>query len=564
MNDHGIAYFSMEIAMDPAMPTYSGGLGILAGDTIGSAANLRVPMVAVTLLHRKGYFRQKLDASGWQTEEPVTWPVEDFLEELPQRVSVTIEQRPVQLRAWQYTMKGCTGFDLPVILLDADLPENSAEDRTLTHFLYGGDARYRLCQEIILGIGGVKMLRALGCQDIKRFHMNEGHASLLTLELMDEQARNAGRKTFTAEDAEAVRALCVFTTHTPVPAGHDKFPLDLVNRVLGRPEIAAMPDLFCCDGLLNMTYLALNLSRYINGVAKKHAEVSRSMFAAYEIDAITNGVRVSTWCAASFQNLFERYIPGWREDNFSLRNAISLPLDEVWNAHLTAKRKLLEHVNWVACANLSEDALTLGFARRAAAYKRADLLIRDVCRLKSIAAKAGRLQIIYAGKAHPYDESGKKLIQQIFQAREGLQPEVRLIYLENYDMNLAKLLTAGVDVWLNTPQPPLEASGTSGMKAALNGVPSLGILDGWWIEGCIEGVTGWAIGELLTTPDPNVDRTPQDADSLYRKSEEAVMPTFYQDRERFLKMMRQSIALNGSFFNTQRMLHQYVLKAYFR
>jgi len=556
-----VAYFSMEIALEPSIPTYSGGLGVLAGDTLRSAADLRVPMVGVTLLHRKGYFYQQLDASGWQTEQPAEWVVEDYLQEMSPRVAVTLEGRQVMIRAWKYKVHGPPDFYVPVYLLDVDLPENSEWDRTLTDYLYGGDLHYRLCQETVLGIGGVRMLRALGYTDVGRFHMNEGHASLLTVALLDEQAKSAGHKAFTREDVEEVRRKCVFTTHTPVPAGHDKFPLDMVMHVLGRDEMAGMKDVFCCGDELNMTYLALNLSHYVNGVAKKHAEVSQHMFARYQIDAITNGVHVATWMAPALQALFDQHMPGWHEDSFSLRYALSIAPEEIWGAHMEAKRQLIDWVNRGANAGMDLQNLTLGFARRAATYKRADLLFHDMERLKGIAARAGKLQIIYAGKAHPQDQAGKELIKRIFEARDSLKGHVKVVYLANYDWALGRLLTAGVDIWLNTPQPPLEASGTSGMKAAVNGVPSLSILDGWWIEGCIEGTTGWAID---STAPVEGDRTPHDANSLYDKLERVIIPLFYRDRDRFIDVMRHAIALNGSFFNTQRMIQQYVLKAYFR
>ncbi len=554
-----VAYFSMEIALHPRMPTYSGGLGILAGDTVRAAADQRIPMVAVTLLHRRGYFRQRLDSSGWQQEEADEWSVHDFVTEQSARVQVVIEGRMVHLRAWLYEVKSPSGATVPVYLLDSDLPENAEQDRSLTHQLYGGDERYRLCQEVILGIGGLRMLRALGYQKIGRFHLNEGHAALLGLELLDETARAAGRTTFSPEDVDTVRRQCVFTTHTPVPAGHDKFPLELVERVLGRPEIWATKNIFCCDDLLNMTYLALNLSGYVNGVAKRHAEVSRLMFAEYQIDAITNGVHVPTWTSPQFAALFNRYIPGWREDAFSLRYALSIPPEEVWQAHQQAKRALLERVNNNAQATLRGDVLTLGFARRATAYKRAGLLLHDVDRLKAIAKQAGGLQVIYGGKAHPRDHDGKLEIQRIFQLGQSLKDDLKIVYMENYDWSLGALMTAGVDVWLNTPHPPQEASGTSGMKAALNGVPSLSILDGWWIEGCIENITGWAIDPGSVDHD---DRRAADAAALYGKLEKAVLPLYCNNRSRFIDMMLHAIALNGSFFNTQRMILEYSTRAY--
>lgn len=577
-----IAYFSMEIGLEAGMPTYSGGLGLLAGDTIRAAADLRVPIIAITLLHRKGYFFQSLDAAGRQSEEPVAWVVEDFLKELPQRASVLIEGRTVHLRAWLYNVGGSDGFTEPVFFLDADLPENSEWDRTLTHFLYGGDIYHRLCQEALLGIGGIRMLRELGFTQIKRYHMNEGHAALITVELLHEEAQKAARQQVNHEDIDVVREKCIFTTHTPVPAGHDQFPLDLVRRVFGRKhEFFNMHDIFCADLVshvlgggktsfdkidfnvtekkLNMIYLALNLSRYVNGVAKKHGEVSQLMFAGYAVDAITNGVHGATWAAEPFQELYDRYIPGWRQDNFNLRYALSIPKEEIWHAHAQAKKWLISVVNYETNAGMDVDVLTIGFARRAATYKRNDLIFQDIERLRGAVENVGKVQLVFSGKAHPYDQEGKKFIERIFQFKEALKGDIRIAYLPNYDMELGRMMTAGVDVWLNTPQPPMEATGTSGMKAAINGVPSLSILDGWWIEGHIEGVTGWAVGETIR--EGGHDRS-QDSVALYDKLEQAVIPLFYQDRDRFINLMRHSIALNGSFFNTHRMLQQYALKAY--
>jgi starch phosphorylase len=584
--NHTIAYFSMEIGLEASIPTYAGGLGVLAGDTLRSAADLNVPMVGVSLLHRKGYCYQRLDATGWQTEDPVAWVVGDFLEEISQRATVTIEGRAVAIRCWKHVITGTGGGQVPVYLLDTDLPNNSDWDRTLTDHLYGGDPRYRLCQEVVLGIGGVRILRALGYTDIERFHMNEGHAGLLTLELLDEEARKAGRTSVTCADIEAVRGRCIFTTHTPVPAGHDQFPIDMVGRVLGpRLDFLDMHDALCMELVsrilhhpahfhdfaevtqsrttLNMTFLALNLSGYVNGVAKRHAEVSRLLFAGYAINAITNGVHAVTWTSQPFRDLFDRHIPGWRQDNFSLRSALSIPRDEVWQAHMQAKQRLIHYANRQTNAGLDKDDLTIGFARRVTPYKRADLLFSDMERLRGIAARAGTLQVIYAGKAHPQDQAGKEMIQRIFRARDALRPDVRIAYVENYDMELARDLTSGVDVWLNTPEPPLEASGTSGMKAALNGVPSLSVLDGWWIEGHIEGKTGWSIGGDGRGAGSRADRD-RDAGSLYAKLETAIIPLFSRDRGGFVDMMAHTIALNGSFFNTHRMVEQYVLNAYFR
>jgi starch phosphorylase len=579
-----IAYFSMEIGITADMPTYSGGLGVLAGDTIRSAADLKVPMVALTLLHRKGYFYQHITPDGRQTEEPVEWIVEDYLEEIPITVSVIVDGRSVKIRPWRYEVSGISDFKVPIYFLDTNLPENSEWDRTLTDFLYGGDLYYRLCQEIILGIGGVRVLDALGYDSIRRFHMNEGHSALLTVELLDQEAQRNGRTTAIKNDIEAVKQKCIFTTHTPVPAGHDQFPVELVRRALGaRKNYLDLKDVFSLDlvkrilgfsdlqssqnlsGLsdakLNMTFLALNMSHYINGVAKRHGEISKMMFAEYSINSITNGVHAATWTGASFQKLYDEYIPGWRNDNFSLRYALNIPKEKIWNAHMGMKKKLIEYVNRESNTGMGLDVFTIGFARRSASYKRSDLFLADADRLKRIAERTGPLQIIYAGKAHPNDQSGKEVIQRIYRAKEILKKEIKVAYLENYDIDLAKLITSGVDLWLNTPQPPLEASGTSGMKAALNGIPSLSILDGWWIEGCIEGLTGWAISDNLESAPES--KLPDDARFLYDKLEQIILPTFYHDRDRFTNIMLHCIAINGSFFNTQRMLQQYVLNAYF-
>jgi len=558
-----IAYFSMEIGLESGVPTYSGGLGVLAGDTIRSAADLKVPMVAVSLLHRRGYFRQSLDAEGRQKEEPVEWAVENVLQEMPQRTAVAIEGRTVHIRSWKYDVKGATGFTVPVFLLDTAAPENTEWDRSLTHSLYGGDEHYRLCQEVILGIGGVRMLRALGHEHITRFHMNEGHSAFLALELLDEEVRGAGREAINGDDVEAVREKCVFTTHTPVPAGHDQFPMDLVRTVIGqRPDFFGFQGLFCFEGRLNMTCLALNLSRYVNGVAKKHGEVSRLMFAGHSIDAITNGVHAATWAADPFQELFDRRMPGWRKDNYSLRYALNVPRREIWQAHVQAKTRLLQHVHRETGTRMDDEALTIGFARRATAYKRGDLLFHDIERLQSLTSAVGAVQVVYAGKAHPRDEGGKEIIRRIFQAKHSLKGKITIAYLQDYDMGLGKLITSGVDLWLNTPEPPQEASGTSGMKAALNGVPSLSVLDGWWIEGHIEGLTGWSIGDGGSNTAGESERR-KDALSLYEKLENVILPLFYRDRDKFIDVMRFCIALNGSFFNTQRMMQEYVVKAYY-
>ncbi|MGH0030171.1 MAG: alpha-glucan family phosphorylase [Myxococcota bacterium] len=556
-----VAYFSMEIGLHADIPTYSGGLGVLAGDTIRSAADLGIDLVGVTLLHRRGYFRQSLDAEGGQQEEAVEWDIEAQLTRVDARASVEIQGRTVHLGAWRYDVVGATGATVPVYLLDADLPENDEEDRTLTDTLYGGDERYRLCQEAILGIGGLRLLRAVGCHDIDRFHLNEGHAALVVLALLDEGKR-APRTASEDEVLDTVRPRLVFTTHTPVSAGHDSFSRDLVRQVLGERVIEQLGSIGENEGL-NMTELALRASRYTNGVAMRHAEVSRSMFPGYPIHSITNGIHPETWLAPAMREVFDRHIPYWRKDLMSLRYAMGIPAAEIAAAHGASKKAMMEYIDEaVPDHGLLPGALTIGFARRAASYKRLTLVLRDLERLAAISETTGRIQLVFAGKAHPADGPGKDLIRQVFAAREALRGRVSLVYLPDYDMNLARLLVAGCDVWLNTPLPPLEASGTSGMKAALNGVPSLSVLDGWWVEGNVEGVTGWAIGSDDGMDDSVDDRDANHAVSLYEKLEYAVVPTFYNRPRRFHEMQRSCIALNASFFNTQRMVLQYLYDAY--
>jgi starch phosphorylase len=551
-----VAYFSMEIAVTPEFPTYSGGLGVLAGDTLRAAADMGLPLAAVTLAHRKGYFRQHLDANGVQSEEPQPWSPETILVAEEPVVTVTLEGRPVVVRAWRYDLEGISGHRIPIYFLDTNLEPNDPKDRTLTDVLYGGDADYRLRQETILGIGGARMLRALE-HNPSVYHMNEGHASLLTVPILEQELHGAGLQTATERNIEAVRRKCVFTTHTPVPAGHDRFSGEQAYRILGA-ERAGMLERFGCfhDGLLNMTYVALRFSRFVNGVAMQHGKVSRQMFPEYTIDAITNGVHAGTWTAPSVQAVFDRHLPRWRQDNVTLRYAIDIPENEIVEAHATSKRELLETVKTLSGVEMNPDIFTIGFARRAATYKRADLLFTDPQRLVRSAQEYGGLQILYAGKAHPADEPGKSKIRRVIElAHELSNGALKIVYLENYEWKLGALLTGGVDLWLNTPRRPYEASGTSGMKAALNGVPSLSILDGWWIEGWIEGVTGWAI-------DDHEDE-PGEARSLYEHLEQVILRLYYKDQGQWRRIMRSTIALNGSFFNTQRMLEQYVINAYF-
>lgn len=554
--DRKIAYFSMEICVDARIPTYSGGLGILAGDMIRSSADLEVSLVGVTLLYKKGYLHQKVGKEGIQQELPEEWNPQDYMQLLPNKILIEIEGRKVWVQAWLFFIKGLDSYCVPVFFLDTDLPENSVYDRSLSDFLYGGDKRYRLAQEIVLGIGGVRMLRELRFNNISKYHMNEGHASLLTLELLNHY--NHQEEKWSNKTIEKVKNLCIFTTHTPVPAGMDQFSYELVEKVLGRLIPDPLLKELGGEERLNMTALALNLSHYVNGVAKRHGAVSQEMFPGYHIDSITNGVHSATWVCPHFQKLYDRYIPGWRNDSFSLRYALSIPDEEVWQTHQEAKKILIDSIFQETGVQLDPEVLTIGFARRATAYKRADLIFYDINRLVDISRKYGKIQMVFSGKAHPEDWSGKELIRKIVQVSQQLRGQIEVVYLENYNINLAKRMVSGVDLWLNTPKKPQEASGTSGMKAAHNGNPSLSILDGWWIEGCIEGFTGWSIGSA-----PDIESSDQeDAASLYDKLQNIVIPIYYKNRGKWINIMRHCIAMNASFFNTHRMVLQYGLNAY--
>ncbi|SHI45155.1 starch phosphorylase [Malonomonas rubra DSM 5091] len=555
-----IAYFSMEIGLKAEIPTYSGGLGVLAGDTIKSAADLKIPMIAVTLLYRKGYFLQHFGHDGWQQESDIEWLPEKHMQLLPTKSLVTIENRDVKIQAWLYNVKSPTGGEVPILFLDTDIPGNDPADRNLTDHLYGGGLELRLKQEIILGIGGARILAALNFA-VKKYHMNEGHASLLTLELLN-NTRVPIHELHIDNNGymEQVMKKCVFTTHTPVEAGHDRFPYDLVERIMP-PEVPIdlLKEISGPDAL-NMTLLALKLSHFINGVAKRHGEVSQNLFPGFEIHAITNGIHPFTWCSPFFVNLFDKHLPGWANEPELLVRVDNIPDEEIWDNHCGAKAFFLQYIKEKTGRELNPDVLTIGFARRAATYKRGDLILHDLERLIDIGR--GKLQFVFGGKAHPKDDEGKKVIQRIIQKAEEMHGAIEMVYLENYNMEVASYFIPGVDVWLNNPMRPLEASGTSGMKAALNGVPNFSVLDGWWIEGHIEGVTGWSIGPSPAEIDQEIGRAPEDLEDIYQKLENIIIPLYYEDRPGWIKVMKNAIGKNAYYFNTHVMMRRYVTDAY--
>ena len=545
-----VAYFSMEVGLKAGIPTYSGGLGVLAGDILKSAADLGVPMAGVTLLYRKGYFRQAFD-DCLQEALPVEWDPGKELTLLPNEVTVIIEERIVKVRAWCLEIQGRTGFTVPVYFLDTDLDGNTPEDRELTWYLYGGDERYRLCQEIILGSGGLRMLRDLGYSNIDDYHLNEGHAAFLLLELIREMGY---------ENYDRVRERGIFTTHTPVSAGHDRFSWDLVNRVMHRSMAGRLRRMMPTEDV-SMTEIALRYSHYINGVSEKHAEVSRAMYGREDVDCITNGIHSLTWVSPEMALLFTKYIPGWDNAPERLVKASQIPVEEIRLAHGAAKRRLLDYVKATTGKDLDPGMLTIGFARRVAHYKRTDLVLRDAERL--VKAAGGKVQFIFSGKAHPQDGPAREVLKKLLcEAQNMVGTDTPVVFIEDYDMDKAALLVQGVDLWLNNPIRPREASGTSGMKCALNGIPNFSVLDGWWIEGCIEGVTGWSIGP---EPKEGIDDRYDDAvdlDDLLEKLEKVIIPAFYDTPDEWGKVMRGAIALNASYFNTHRVVREYCEKAY--
>ncbi|WP_395702816.1 alpha-glucan family phosphorylase [Aquabacterium sp.] len=555
-----IAYFTMEIALRAEMHTYAGGLGVLAGDTARSAADLALPVVFVSLVSRAGYFRQTIDAEGRQQEQPDWWSPEDWCQPLEAMVAVTIERRRVWVRPWLYVQASAeSGHSVPVLLLDTDLDQNSDEDRRITHDLYGGDAGYRLKQEAVLGIGGVRLLHALGF-DIRTYHLNEGHAALLALELLARTRPPAEDENPQPPcDVAAVRERCAFTTHTPVEAAQDRFDHGLFEHLL--PDLATPQDLraLAGDEGVNMTRLALALAGWVNGVSVRHARTTQQRYPGRHIHAITNGVHVGTWTHPAFAALYQAHWPHWRFEPELLARAGQLPDEALWRCHLAAKGELIDRVRRVGGRSLDPELPIVVIARRMTGYKRPLLLFSDPQRLAAI-AREHPFQLIVAGKAHPHDDSGKEAIRALHRQLQELPPGVQALFLPNHDLDLAKALVCGADIWLNTPLPPMEASGTSGMKAALNGVLNVSVLDGWWLEACQHGVNGWAIGGDGDGRPPGEG----DADALYRLLGEEVLPAYANDRSRWRAMMKEGLRSIASYFNSQRMMRRYASEVYLR
>lgn len=551
-----VAYFTMEIGLSSNIPTFAGGLGMLAADILKSCADLGTKAAGMTMCWQFGYLHQELNADGTQRYQDIRWNPADHFEKLKQTVTVRLEGRDVVVGCWKYELIGgqkgskAEGQNVPVYFLDTNLPENAPDDRDITKSLYGGDGTMRIKQEAVLGIGGVRMLRALGYDDIGTFHMNEGHAAFLTLELLRE--RNW-------VDADVKRS-CAFTTHTPVKAGHDVFGYDLAYRVMG-DLLPWHIRTIAGEDALSMTHLALNMSHYTCAVSRVHGMVSRRMFPGYAIDSITNGVHLPTWASDEMQALFDEYCPGWRADATVLTaHANDIPDEKLWTAHLKAKKRLIRLVKKQSGIALDDDVLTIASARRVVAYKRPELLYTNLQRLKEIGM--GKVQIIHAGNAHPADAFGQDVIRRMIERSKELRNCINIVYLPNYNPDLAKLLVSGADVWLNTPTRLHEASGTSGMKACVNGVLNLSTLDGWWIEGYeMDPSAGWRIGGLAEALNPDDTRT-IDAEDLYTQLQYQVIREYYfKDHVRWTRRMKNAIGLMG-YFTTDRCVREYVEKAW--
>ncbi|MFX1501700.1 MAG: alpha-glucan family phosphorylase [Promethearchaeota archaeon] len=548
-----VAYISMEIAIDSNIPTYSGGLGVLSGDTVRSAADLEIPMVGICLCYSSGYFYQFFNEFGEQKEKEIAWNFYYEFDKVEKPITIKIENKDVHVSAWLYRVIGQSGHVLPIYLLTTDVEGNEEWMKKMTGSLYDSTSRWnRIVQEIILGIGGVRLLKSLGYNNIETYHLNEGHGSFSTLELFNDLG-----------SIEKVKEKVAFTTHTPVPAGHDRFKQDLVDKVFGNRMPKEIRKLADDNGDFNMTFLGMALSRYRNAVARKHGEISRKMFPQYEIDYITNGIHLPFWVSKPFRKMFGRKWPNWRANPFLLENAVELDPLDIFDAHIENKFNLINYQKGHNWNLLDEELITIGFARRFATYKRAILIFHDIDRLGKICK--GQIQFIFAGKAHPKDQMGKDYIKKIQETGEYLYENygVKVVMMENYNMDLSHMLVSGCDVWLNTPNRYREASGTSGMKAALNGVLNFSVQDGWWLEGYkMNHLAGWAIGPDDSNPnDPGVSNDWDiDSNAIYEILENEIIPC-YLNHDEWIFRQQNAISL-AAYFNTARMVEEYAKKAY--
>lgn len=542
MKKQKVAYFSMEIALENKIKTFAGGLGVLAGDILRSASEKKYPMLGITLLNKNGYFKQVIDARGKQVAQA---DKSDYskLKLLPHKIYLNIGKDKVLVKAWKYILKSGTGIEIPIYLLDTNWPENREKHRRLCDNLYDGDLRKKLKQAVILGRAGVKLLSKIGQGDIAKIHLNEGHGALAAVQLYLDS-----KKKTQAEKVKDIRKRLVFTTHTPIREAHDVFFAEFLLKY--QTDFPLEIKELIVNDTINFSQLAIHFSSYVNGVSLSHQKLSRQMFPKAKVQAVTNGVNSSLWTAPEFKKLFDEYAPGWEENNKLLVKAEKIPLELISKTHNEAKKRLIDFVNKTKKEKFKQDVFTITFARRFAAYKRPTMLLNDLKEIKRINKNVGKIQIIYTGKAHPQDVVGQTLISEVNKRIALLQPEMKIVFLPNYDLEVAKLLVAGSDLWLNNPVPPNEASATSGMKAAHNGIPQLSTWDGWWPEASHRKKTGWTIKEEGVK------------NNLYELLAKEIVPLYYKKPEEYLKIRRQAISLNASKFNTQRVVEEYIKKAY--
>lgn len=540
MSEIKIAYFSAEIGIDPKIKTYSGGLGILAGDTIKAMADLEVPFCAVTLLYKHGYFEQDI-RDNLQVELDDEWDFMKILQETNRHIRMNISGEDITIKIWKYEYEGVTGHKVPIFFLDTDIHTNPQWAQEITSRLYQGD---RISQEMVLGIGGIRALDALGIYDgIQKFHMNEGHSAFLTLELYKRLGHKVGW------DDSITRKYCVFTTHTPIPAGHDKFDYnDVYEKFKGEPDLIPWHiKKIAGEDKLNMTLLAMSFSNYINAVSRKHREVTEEMFPSHNINYITNGIHIPSWASQHMQDIYDRTCPGWKTDPLQLKKISEITDEEIISAHQKSKKEFIEFANKhdIVGSGLSEDVLTIGFARRFIQYKDAELIFRNMNNLIKLGKK---VQFIFAGKAHARDGVGKSIMKNVIERAIELKGSVSIAFLPNYNIELAKKMVQGCDMWLNTPIPPNEASGTSGMKAAANGCLHFSRLDGWSIEAYEMNGGGFPISEY------------QD---FIMNLQYKIIPMYYsENKTSWAREMKLSITNSASHFNTHRMAREYTKKAY--
>ena len=539
-----VGYFTAEIGLWSELHTYSGGLGVLAGDHVKSAADAGTPLVGVTLLYHQGYARQHIDANGVQTESFPEFDPNEHVSKTKIVLKLHLDGQPLSAYVWKADIVGQSGHIVPVYFIDTRHPANSSEHQELSSRLYGGDDEVRIRQEYVLGVGGVQLFDHRD-SELHGLHLNEGHCTFAMLELLN---RGWSR--------EELAQRSLFTTHTPVPAGHDRFEWPLVREVVGELLPMDAKELVIAAGdsengrRCSMSHLAVALSTSVNAVSKLNADVAMTMFDEQIIQPITNGVHHITWTSPVMASLFDGYLPGWRVQPETISEAETLPTDALLEARDQARQHLREFVLSKTGVELSSERLTIGFARRFATYKRANLVFRDLERLRNIGA--GKIQFVFSGKAHPRDKGGKQLIRDIYDSAEQIAEEIPVAFIENYDMETGLLMTSGVDIWLNNPIRPMEASGTSGMKAAMNGVPNCSILDGWWPEACIHGVNGWAIGNA-----ENVRNDERDATNIYQVLEQDVLPLWEGSKDAWAEMMKASIAASAEFTG-HRMIQDYL------